>query len=165
MISNPQDVGHFLGGIGALIWDPTAQKYLLLRRADARDFKGGSWECVTGRVDQGEGYEQALHREVREEIGAMVQIEFLIATTHFYRGVPQPENELLGVIYSCLIQHPEQAQFGAEHSDQRWMSTAEALAFLPEGHWLRNVILRAEQLRLLVPAELRQTFLTEGFEL
>ena len=73
-----------------MIWDPSYSKYLLLRRADDRDFKGGSWECVTGRVDQGESYEQALHREVREEIGATVQIEFLIATTHFYRGEPRP---------------------------------------------------------------------------
>ena len=165
MNSNPQDVGHFLGGIGALIWDPVGCKYLLLRRADARDFKGGSWECVTGRVDQGESYELALHREVREEIGATVQIEFLIATTHFYRGPQSPENELLGVIYSCIIHNPKQAHFGAEHSEQRWMTTTEAVAFLPEGHWLCQVILRAARLRALVPDELRQLFLREGFEL
>jgi 8-oxo-dGTP diphosphatase len=164
-MADPPDVGHFLGGIGALIWDPATHRYLLLRRADDRDFKGGAWECVTGRVDQGESYEQALHREVGEEIGATVQIEFLVATTHFHRGEPRPENELLGVIYSCLIQHPEQAHFEAEHSAQRWVTVEEALAFLPEGHWLRNVILRAEQLRLLVPPELRQAFLREGFEL
>jgi 8-oxo-dGTP diphosphatase len=164
-MADPPDVGHFLGGIGALIWDPAIRRYLLLRRADNRDFKGGDWECVTGRVDQGESYEQALHREVREEIGASVQIEFLVATTHFYRGKPIPENELLGVIYSCIIQNPEQAQFEAEHSAQRWATAAEAIAFLPQGHWLRKVISRAERLRALVPAELREAFLREGFEL
>ena len=154
-----------MGGIGALVWDPATRRYLLLRRADTRDFKGGDWECVTGRVDQGESFEQALHREVREEIGATVQIEFLVATTHFYRGEPRPENELLGVIYSCLIQNPEQAHFEAEHSAQRWVTAEEALAFLPEGHWLREVILRAERLRRLLPSELRRAFLNEGFEL
>jgi 8-oxo-dGTP diphosphatase len=159
------DVGHFLGGIGALIWDPATNRYLLLRRADHRDFKGGAWECVTGRVDQGESYEQALHREVGEEIGATVQIEFLVATTHFYRGQPLPENELLGVIYSCVIEKPEMAHFGAEHSTQRWTTAEEAMDFLPEGHWLRKVICRAERLRALVPAELHQEFLKEGFEL
>jgi 8-oxo-dGTP diphosphatase len=164
-MADPPDVGHFLGGIGALIWDSATRRYLLLRRADSRDFKGGDWECVTGRVDQGESYEKALYREVREEIGAAVQIEFLVATTHFYRGDPLPENELLGVIYSCLIPNPEQAHFEAEHSAQRWVTAEEALAFLQEGHWLRNVILRVERMRLLVPAELRQTFLSEGFEL
>ena len=164
-MANPTDVGHFLGGIGALVWDPATRRYLLLQRANNRDFKSGAWECVTGRVDQGESYEQALHREVREEIGATVQIEFLVATTHFYRGESRPENELLGVIYSCIIQNPEQAHFEAEHSAQRWVTADEAMAFLPEGHWLRNVIIRAERLRMLVPAELRQAFLNEGFEL
>ena len=69
------------------------------------------------------------------------------------------------MIYSCIIQNPEQAHFEAEHSAQRWVTADEALAFLPEGHWLRNVIIRAERLRKLVPAELRQAFLSEGFEL
>jgi 8-oxo-dGTP pyrophosphatase MutT (NUDIX family) len=164
-MTNPTDVGHFLGGIGALVWDPATHRYLLLQRVENRDFKGGAWECVTGRVDQGESYEQALYREVREEIGVTVQIEFLVATTHFYRGEPRPENELLGVIYSCITQDPQQAHFEAEHSAQRWVTADEALAFLPEGHWLRSVILRAERLRMLVPAELRQAFLREGFEL
>lgn len=164
-MKDPSDVGHFLGGIGALIWDPATRRYLLLRRADNRDFKGGAWECVTGRVDQGESYEQALHREVGEEIGAMVQIEFLVATTHFYRGEPRPENELLGVIYSCVIQNPEQAHFEAEHSAQRWATAEEAIDFLPEEHWLRDAIIRAERLRDLVPPELHEAFIREGFEL
>ncbi|NJN55210.1 MAG: hypothetical protein HC804_10900, partial [Anaerolineae bacterium] len=47
-------IGRFLGGIAALIWNPTNESYLLLCRADSKDFGAGSWECVTGRVDQGE---------------------------------------------------------------------------------------------------------------
>ena len=90
------EVGHFLGGVAALIWDEASGAYLLLRRSAQKDFMSGDWECVTGRVDQGESYPQALRREVREEIGAEVQIEFLIGLTHFYRGARTPENELLG---------------------------------------------------------------------
>jgi 8-oxo-dGTP diphosphatase len=164
-MADPSDVGHFLGGIGALIWDPATRRYLLLRRADHRDFKAGDWECVTGRVDQGESYEQALQREVSEEIGSVVQIEFLVATTHFYRGEPRPENELLGIIYSCIIEHPEQAHFKVEHSAQHWATVEEACSFLPEGHWLHNIIIRTERLRNQVPADLREAFIREGFEL
>jgi 8-oxo-dGTP diphosphatase len=158
-------IGHFLGGIAALIWDPTKNKYLLLRRAEHRDFKGGEWECVTGRVEQGESYEQALHREVREEIGAEVQIQFLIATTHFYRGAVLPENELLGVIYGCTLMQVDQAHFGSEHSEQRWVTVEQAYALLPEQDWLRKVISRAETLRALLPVELRQRFRSQGFEI
>ena len=83
-------IGRFCAGIGALIWSPTKEKYLLLRRSPEKDFAPGVWECVTGRVDQGERFEQALHREVREELGIQVQIEFIIGTSHFYRGDPVP---------------------------------------------------------------------------
>jgi 8-oxo-dGTP diphosphatase len=158
-------IGHFLGGIAALIWDPATDKYLLLRRSAERDFQAGSWECVTGRVDQGESYEQALRREVFEEIGVQVQIEFLIATTHFFRGAAIPENELLGVVYGCTFPAQTTATFGVEHSEGHWLSRAEIDTLLPERHWLRKVIQKAERLRALLPEELRIEFRQEGFEL
>jgi 8-oxo-dGTP diphosphatase len=157
-------VGHFLGGVGALIWDPATNKYLLLRRADNRDFQAGKWECLTGRVDQGESYTQALHREVREEIGTEVQIDFIIATTHFYRGEEKPENELLGVIYGCTIHEPKKAMFGEEHSEQCWVTVDEADKLLPVGYWLRNVMHRGALMRTLLPAGLLQEFHQHGFE-
>jgi len=55
-------IGRFLGGVGALIWNEQDGCYLLLRRAGHRDFAAGAWECVTGRVDQGESFEQAVKR-------------------------------------------------------------------------------------------------------
>ena len=158
-------IGHFLAGIAAVIWDAHTGRYLLLRRAAHRDYGQGAWESVTGRVDQGESFEQALHREVREEIAAEVQIEFIIATTHFYRGEEKPENELLGLIYGCTIKDAQAVKMGDEHSEMRWVSVEEALAFLPQSHWLRNVIQRAELLKAHLPAELRQVFRKEGFNI
>jgi ADP-ribose pyrophosphatase YjhB (NUDIX family) len=158
-------VGHFLAGVAALIWDPNTDKYYLLRRAGQRDFQQGAWECVTGRVDQGESFEEALHREVREEICGVIQVEFIVATTHFYRGEALPENELLGVIYGCTLKNPEEITFGAEHSEARWVTVREAFAFLPQGHWLRKVIKRAEQVKAHLPEALREVFQEEGFNI
>lgn len=161
-------IGHFLNGIGALIWyEPGADQpaqYLLMRRSAHKDFLSNDWECVTGRVDQGESYTEALHREVREETGADVQIEFLIGVTHFYRGAAIPENELLGALFGCTIGDPSSVTFEAEHSEMRWVTAEEANALLPEKHWLRWVLRRAEMLRLLLPVELRQEFRQGGFE-
>ncbi len=140
-------VGRFLGGVGALVFDPATEKYLLLKRSAATDVGAGRWECVAGRLEQGEGFEEALHREVREEIGARVQIEFLLSTTHFYRGEPKPENELIGVIYSCTLDGDQKLQCSDEHSEMRWMSREEIAAFLPPDHWLRAAVERAEWLR------------------
>ena len=82
-------MGHFLAGIAALIRSPETGQYLLMRRSEHKDYAPGVWECVTGRVDQGEGFEAALRREVREELGVEVQVEHILGTTHFYRGSPR----------------------------------------------------------------------------
>jgi 8-oxo-dGTP pyrophosphatase MutT (NUDIX family) len=68
-------IGRFYAGIGALVWCPSVQKYLVLRRSADKDFGGGAWECVTGRVDQGEGFTEAVLREIYEELGVgMIQV-------------------------------------------------------------------------------------------
>ncbi|MEZ4620425.1 MAG: hypothetical protein R2867_33645 [Caldilineaceae bacterium] len=38
-------VGRFMAMIGALVWSPQTEKYLLLKRIAER---GGHWECVDG---------------------------------------------------------------------------------------------------------------------
>jgi 8-oxo-dGTP diphosphatase len=162
---SPLQVGHFLAGIAALIWDPATERYLLLQRSADKDYASGAWECVTGRVDQGEDFEQALHREVREEIGASVQIEFIVATTHFYRGHPSPENELLGIIYGCTIENPHDVTIEAEHSQARWLTVQQAYEFLPQDYWLRNVIERAELMKAQLPQELRDVYRNQGFNI
>jgi 8-oxo-dGTP pyrophosphatase MutT (NUDIX family) len=158
-------IGRFLCGIAALIWDPETECYLLLRRAASKDFAARAWECPTGRVDQGESFTAAVHREVSEEIGARVQIDFIIGVTHFYRGPEQPENELLGLIFGCTLVGSRAIGFGEEHSEMRWATAEEAYALLPESHWLQDVIRRAENLRRLLPQELRDEFVQKGLEI
>lgn len=156
--------GRFQCGVAAIIYHPSTKTYLLLRRADARDFGGGEWESVTGRVDQGESFEAALHREVWEELQAQIQLDFILGTSHFYRGDPVPENELLAVKYACTIAEREAIQVSAEHSEYRWLTAEEIYAFLPAAHWLYQSIQRAEQTRRLLPAELLELHRAFGFE-
>jgi len=155
-------VGRFLAGIAALIWNPEDNRYLVLRRADHRDYGAGAWECVTGRVDQGEGYEDALHREVMEEIGISIQVEFMIATTHFNRGAKDPSTELLGVMYGCTPINLDDFRIGDEHSEYKWLTPQEIHELLPPGYWLRTLVERAEYLKAHTPEELRREF-RKGF--
>jgi 8-oxo-dGTP pyrophosphatase MutT (NUDIX family) len=172
-VENPADVGRFLAGVGALLWDSLNNSYLVLKRADSKDFAPNVWECVTGRVDQGESFEEALHREVDEEIGIPVVPQFIIGTTHFYRGDPVAQNELLGVIYCCvpenLLLAREQIRLSQEHSEFRWVTSEEAHVLLNSDHaterWLRRVINRAEIIRQYIPVELLATHTWQGFEL
>jgi|GEM_PF-293665 8-oxo-dGTP pyrophosphatase MutT (NUDIX family) len=166
-------IGRFIAGIGALIYDPEDDKYLLLRRSSEKDFAPGAWECVTGRVDQGESFEGALHREVREEIGIEVHPLFLIGTTHFFRGEPRPENELVGLVYCCSIENKrnnkKEIQLSAEHAEYRWLTAGQARLILnasnPTERWLRRVIERAEVTMECLPPDLIKLHRRQGFEL
>lgn len=161
--------GCFIAGIAALIWSPETHKYLLLRRSDHKDYARGAWECVTGRVDQGEGFEDALHREVYEELGVEVQIQYILGTTHFYRGDPTPTNELVGVIYLCSLSNPDSIHIGTEHSEYRWLTADQAIDLLttsdPTTQWAKRVIQRAETIRAMLPEDLLDFQKKAGFEL
>lgn len=162
-------VGHFIAGIAAVIWSHESQQYLLLRRSESKDFAGGIWECPTGRVNQGEGFEDALHREVTEELGQDLQVEHILGTTHFYRGAPTPDNELLGVVYLCAMPSPVSIHLSSEHSEYRWLPAEQALELLSatdaSTRWAHRVIERAELIRPLLPSRLVDFQLRAGFEI
>ena len=162
-------IGRFLGGIAALVWSPAKDKYLLLRRSGDKDFASGAWECVTGRVDQGEGLEDALQREVREELGVDVEIEFIIGTTHFYRGPESAENELIGIVCCVSLEDVESIRVSNEHSEHRWVSLDEARQMLTDDRastqWILRVLERAVSLQALTPPELREYIRQRGLEL
>jgi 8-oxo-dGTP diphosphatase len=141
---------------GALIWRESDQRYLLLRRADHRDIGAGEWECVTGRLEQGESLPQALQREVCEEVGINLQIECILRTTHFYRGEKAQENEVVGVLFGCSTDGGASPAMSEEHSAFAWVTGVEAQRLLAEDHWLLNLIARADAYRRLTPEEARQ---------
>jgi hypothetical protein len=57
--------------VGALVWRQTDGKYLVLPRSAAKDFAAGPWECVTGRLEQGESVAQAVQRDGFERPGVL----------------------------------------------------------------------------------------------
>ncbi len=162
-------IGRFHAGIAALIYTPKTNQYLLLRRSEQKDYARGVWECVTGRVDQGEGFEEALRREVGEELGVEVQVQHILGTTHFFRGSADPEHELVGVIYLCSLQETADIRISAEHSEYRWLVADEALKLLsatdPSTQWARRIIHRAELIRHMLPEDLIDFQSSAGFEL
>ena len=150
------EVGRFIAMVGMLVWRRTDGRYLLLRRSPTKDFAAGQWESGSGRLEQGEGFIDALKRESLEELGLEVRIECLLGTTHFYRGEPTPENEMVGVFFGCSVDDASDLKLSEEHSEHRWATPEEAAGLLPSDHWLYKFILRAEDFRNLMPVELRK---------
>jgi len=151
-------IGRFYAGVSALVWCPSTCRYLLLRRSEDKDFGGGAWECVTGRVDQGEGFAEAARREVREELGTEAQVDSLLGVMHFYRGEATPGNELVGVYFACSVEEPGPIRLSWEHSEARWVTAEEAYDLLPTAHWLAESIRRAETMRSVLSPELQEQF-------
>ena len=155
--------------MGAVVWDGATGRYLLLRRAATKDFAAGVWECVTGRVDQGESFEEAVRREVREELGVEARLEAILGTTHFYRGTAVADNELLGVIYLATIADPAAIVLSGEHDEARWVTAVAAATLLsatdPSTAWTRSLIARAELVRPFLSDGLREIHHRQGFEL
>jgi 8-oxo-dGTP diphosphatase len=162
-------IGQFSAGIGALIYDGSSDELLILKRSLEKDFAAGAWECVTGRVDQGEGFEEALHREAREELGVEVKPLFIIGTTHFYRGSERPEHELIGLVFCCTTAQRNEVRLSKEHTECRWVDARAAGEIFggakPAEQWLVRVIERAEVMRRHYPPLLLALHQREGFGL
>jgi len=73
MPERPHDVLREVVG-AALVDDLTQPTVLLAARRTEPAALAGGWEFPGGKVDPGETHEEALHREVREELGVEVEL-------------------------------------------------------------------------------------------
>lgn len=114
---------------GAIIENTKTGKILLLKRSEEKDFSGGIWEYITGRMNQFEEPEDGLRREIREEAGIEVEIVKPVSIFHIFRGEKIAENELVGIMYWCKAD-TEEIKLSEEHTDFQWVSAKEALAMM-----------------------------------
>ena len=74
----------------------------------------GMWEFPGGKVDAGEPHEEALRREIREELDAGVDVhELLLTTTHH-----SAERSVSLHFFRCTLTSPARAMLGQE---MRWI--------------------------------------------
>ena len=96
--------------------------FLLTRRAEGAHL-AGTWEFPGGKQEPGESLEEALSRELREELGCGSEIgPRLLTTRHAY-----PEVHVELHFYAVTLTGPPVPQLGQE---MRWVPRAD-LASLP----------------------------------
>jgi 8-oxo-dGTP diphosphatase len=79
------------------------------------------WEVPGGRVEEGESDEQALVREIREEMGVEVVVtEQALHTHHEY-----PTYDIDFRVYRCRLSSPESAIQHLRVHDHRWVTLEE----------------------------------------
>ena len=87
----------------------------------------GKWEFPGGKREEGESGEEALYREIREELDSKVKIEKLICTTDF----EYPTFHLTMDVYLASLVEGKLTLL--EHEDAKWVSldSIDNLDWLP----------------------------------
>jgi 8-oxo-dGTP diphosphatase len=94
------------------------EKILIVRRGPGQS-GAGFWEFPGGKVELGESPEQALHREIEEELGIQIQVQELIGEdVHHY-----PTKSIRLRVYRAEALQAKLTL--TEHDDFRWCLPGE----------------------------------------
>ena len=101
-------------------------KVLLGLRAPSKKVWPRHWDTIGGRVEEGESLEEALSREVQEEVGVKPTQFRLIATVK--ERQPEMYGDALHHVYAVTSwEGGEPANVCDEHTELRWFSISEML--------------------------------------
>jgi len=96
-------------------------KILVVKRADHDDHKPGLWETVGGGIDEGEMPQDALKREIMEEVGINVSIKHPFNVFTFTKDNGESK---IGITFLCDYINGEVA-LSDEHSEYKWIDPQE----------------------------------------
>lgn len=118
---------------------------LVLRRSPQSKTNPGKWELPGGKIDAGEGFDEALKREILEETGFTVAIHTAAGTamqeTDEYRVV---NLVMVGSILSGGL------SISTEHVEYRWAGLPE-IAALDKADWFTEYF--GMYMKAAVPAQ------------
>ncbi|KMM80015.1 Nudix family hydrolase [Pseudomonas deceptionensis] len=144
--------------VAAAVIRGTNGKILIARRADTQH-QGGLWEFPGGKVEAGESVEAALGRELKEELGIVVEAARpLIKVLHDY-----PDKHVLLDVWEVSAFSGE--PHGAEGQPLAWVSPRELADYaFPEANQPIVAAARLSDQYLITPDELETPQLLRGIQ-
>ena len=89
------------------------------RSKHTKEYQSLKWEFPGGKVEVGESREEALVREIREELSVDIEVsEFLMTVEHTY-----PDFHLTMHVFKCVLDNGEITL--NEHVAHKWLSIDE----------------------------------------
>ncbi|EMR37071.1 TPA: 8-oxo-dGTP diphosphatase MutT [Vibrio harveyi] len=114
--------------VAAIIFNQDKSQIFITKRPDDKH-KGGFWEFPGGKVEQGESFEQAMIRELEEEIGITVTEQSLFE--HLEYDYPEKSLKFDFMTVSQFDNQP----YGREGQEGRWVDVAALLDYtFPEAN-------------------------------
>ncbi|MFO7710738.1 MAG: NUDIX domain-containing protein [Candidatus Woesearchaeota archaeon] len=89
-------------------------KVLLAKRSSSRNLYPGLWECGGGHVKHGENFVEACKRQLREELGVVVEPVSVVSTYEISPG------KIPGVKFLCHLVSYAEPRISEEHTEWRW---------------------------------------------
>lgn len=111
---------------GIIIWN---KKVLIIQRSSAEEIGGGTWEFVGGKIDFGEELEEALKREIHEEVGLEVKVDHLLYASTFFS---HEHRQIIVMTYLCYSDTGE-VNLSFEHQDYKWANKDRMEEYLYQG--------------------------------
>lgn len=94
------------------------QRFFVCRRK-SHQHQGGKWEFPGGKIDPGETTEDALRRELKEEIGIDVQSAQPLMDINF----SYPDKTV--ILHVSVVNDFTGKEYGAEGQENKWVSFTE----------------------------------------
>ena len=116
--------GSYFGGmknviVSAAVIYRTNNILCVQRPENSKAYTSLKWEFPGGKVEEGEQLEEALVREIREELSVDIEIsEFFMIVEHTY-----PDFHLVMHVYRCYLTEGEVNL--NEHADLNWLKVEE----------------------------------------
>lgn len=116
--------------VKAIILNRDLRKLLLIQRSATDASGAGNWEGVGGSIEPGESPEEAILREIREEVG----IEDIAIERLAYTSLCHGDEPMLIIAYLCSTQS-QTVRLSDEHQAWRWVDKQTCRELLPEAIW------------------------------
>ncbi|MCQ4925131.1 NUDIX domain-containing protein [Tissierella carlieri] len=96
-------------------------RVLIVKRNDNDEVGAGNWEFVGGNIEFGEELEQALGREVKEEVNLEITIDKILYSTTFKTN---STSQAIILVYKCYAKD-DKVKLSEEHVNYKWVSEKE----------------------------------------